>query len=731
VNQASTAEVTSSSELQVLILEPDEHLAMDILSALHEAVPGIRARVAGSLGDAQHLVLEQKPKLFVLDFDTTAENAQDFVYDLRTSHPKARAIVLTTTHFTVEREQTSGLGAIHYLEKPFPRADFITLVEALLAPAEEEGARFQGTLSDLHVADIIQLKCISGATSMLEFTGPRGEKARVYFEHGQVRHATAGDKEGMAAFNEIVDWKGGKISEVMVPPGIAHTIDLDWQVLLMEAVRKLDESRGATPSASTMAPTGHKILLIDDSAMLLSFVKEVLEEQGYEVAMAETGEEGLKLSRSENPDLILLDFVLPDMKGDQVCRKLLDDPTTAKIPVVYVSGLGSDLAQERPELPNIIGLLSKPFTSETLINAIRQHLPGQRSAVEPSSTEATREVTPTVTSARQISPRPSVAPALGSLGSTNGPEPVAAPVSERTPPPAIEAERAPSPLPPAAPAKSEAPPTVAAGPTAPNEDKFGESTDPYFCGDSSFFSLNWALHTIAAEKLTGTLRAFWSRDSVELLAGEGKVVVVTTRNPALYCGESPVTLLNVPPERVDAARERQAADGSPLFLTLADEGLILREPGLQLVQHYGQKLFSQLWTDRVRFIFVQHELPEYAREIPPSEDEIDQWTLSTLRFVQYQELGEKANIDASWIPAYTRDGFERVQNLRLTVAEAQFASQFNGSRSIMQISKNLRLDIKFARLTLFRFLALEIVECWPPELTGKPESRGLRGFFTR
>ena len=54
-----------------------------------------------------------------------------------------------------------------------------------------------------------------------------------------------------------------------------------------------------------------------------------------------------------------------------------------------------------------------------------------------------------------------------------------------------------------------------------------------------------------------------------------------------------------------------------------------------------------------------------------------------------------------------------MQNLRLTVAEAQFASQFNGGRSIAQIAKNLRLDLKFARLTLFRFLALEIVECWP------------------
>ena len=128
----------------------------------------------------------------------------------------------------------------------------MTLVEALLAPADKsEGERFQGTLSDLHIADIIQLKCISGATSMLEFTGPRGEKARVYFENGQVRHATAPGKEGLAAFNEIVDWKGGMISEVPVAPGTPRTIELDWQVLLMEAVRTMDESRSATAPAAT------------------------------------------------------------------------------------------------------------------------------------------------------------------------------------------------------------------------------------------------------------------------------------------------------------------------------------------------------------------------------------------------------------------------------------------------------------------------------------------------
>jgi hypothetical protein len=191
--------------------------------------------------------------------------------------------------------------------------------------------------------------------------------------------------------------------------------------------------------------------------------------------------------------------------------------------------------------------------------------------------------------------------------------------------------------------------------------------------------------------------------------------------------------VSVERERIEAAREQQRRDGCPLFVTLAKEGLILREPGLQLVHHYGQKLFSQLWTaDRVRFVFKQEELPGYARGLLPGEDNIDQWSLSTLRFVQYQELGAKAIVDPSSVPAYTRDGYERVQQLRLTVAEAQFASQFNGTRSIVQISKNLRLDIKFARLTLFRFLALEIVECWPAEVAQKPESRGgLRGIFGR
>jgi hypothetical protein len=248
----------------------------------------------------------------------------------------------------------------------------------------------------------------------------------------------------------------------------------------------------------------------------------------------------------------------------------------------------------------------------------------------------------------------------------------------------------------------------------------------FFSGDTSFFSLNGALHTIGQQKLTGTLRSFWKNETIELLARNGEIILVTTRDPELYCPEAPITLVNVDAEQTARARGQQRETGCPFFLTLAREELILREPGVQLVQHYGQKLFAQLWAaPRVRFVFEQSDaLPDFAQDVP-GEDDIDHWALSTLRFIQLQELRDTPEMESGLIPAYTRDGYERVQKLRLTVAEAQFASQFNGVRSIGQIAKNLRLDLKFARLTLFRFLALEIVECWPPTVAPKQERRGV------
>ena len=435
-----------------------------------------------------------------------------------------------------------------------------------------------------------------------------------------------------------------------------------------------------------------RILVIDDSLMLLGFVEEILNQANYQVVTAGTSQEGLQAARQQKPDLILLDYLLPDLPGDELSRRLSEDESTAHIPVLFMSGFGTDLEGARARSENVLGILHKPFTSDSLLKVVEENLSREEGAEPSMRSEFTNVVSP----GNEESPVVTFSPLWNEPASASSQQ------NEQTHSGFGDLDF-----------------------PAPSQPAFFESGalgNIYFSGDSGFFSFSRVLRVIGHEKLTGTLRSAGTRENVDLHTREGKVVLVTTRDAESYCSEAPVTLVNIDPNRVAAAREAQTQTGCPLFITLVREDLILRDPAMQLVQHYGQKLFAQQWSaPRVRFAFEQtSELPDFTSDIP-AEDDIEHWMLSTLRFVQAQDVAEKTNYDPAWIPAYTRDGFERIQKLRLTVAEAQFASQFNGTRSLAQIARNLRLDLKFARLTLFRFVELEIVECWPPGASEKAE----------
>jgi DNA-binding response OmpR family regulator len=625
---------------RVLVLEPDDQVASAIADALEETTPGVAIDRTHSLEEAQKVVLDTKPDLFVLDLDAAADHGQEFLYDLRTSHPNARAIILTGAHLAAARERTAGLGAIHLLEKPFPHADFVYLVQALFEPSQSSDAeKFQGTLSDLHVADIVQLKCMSGATAAIELTSPSGEKGRVNFDKGQVCHATAPGREGLEAFNEMMTWKGGRISEV-APDLSKRTIDLDWQMLVMEAARKLDEERARmrAEQARKKAATRKKVLVIDDSLMLLSFVKDILIEANYDASAAPTATEGLAMAKDSKPDLILLDYVLPDMRGDEITNRLREHRETADVPVVYMSAIGVDLKFVPATNPNVIGFLNKPFTSDLLVSTVDKFMPKSpeelAAASEPIDIFSEEPADPAAETA--VASQPAGAETQTTAPDTEewwtSPQPHAAtaePLWQPTPEPTDT-------FAPFAPAKTFS--TIT--PPSPQHDGLPDESltgGSFFCGDTRFFSLNWAIQTIAKCKLTGTLRCFWDKETVELLVRDGQVVLVTTRDPELYCSEAPITLVNVDQEKIAAARSHQRETGQPLFIALAEGGDILQEPAAQLVQHYGQKLFAQLWTaERVRFTFEQSSnLPSYAGELAVEPD-IDHWELATLRLIQFQ-----------------------------------------------------------------------------------------------
>jgi twitching motility two-component system response regulator PilH len=77
-----------------------------------------------------------------------------------------------------------------------------------------------------------------------------------------------------------------------------------------------------------------KILLVDDSATERHVIGEMLKKNGYDVVFAVSGEDGIVKSKSERPDLIVMDVVMPGLNGFQACRTITQDAETKQIPVI-------------------------------------------------------------------------------------------------------------------------------------------------------------------------------------------------------------------------------------------------------------------------------------------------------------------------------------------------------------------------------------------------------------
>ncbi len=114
-----------------------------------------------------------------------------------------------------------------------------------------------------------------------------------------------------------------------------------------------------------------KILAIDDDADALVLVCTMLLRAGFVVVSAENGKEGLDLARTQRPDLIILDVMLPELSGLEVLKKLKREPATDKIPVLLLTALAK-------EVDRIVGLelgaddyVVKPFSPQEVVLRVK------------------------------------------------------------------------------------------------------------------------------------------------------------------------------------------------------------------------------------------------------------------------------------------------------------------------------------------------------------------------
>jgi CheY-like chemotaxis protein len=116
-----------------------------------------------------------------------------------------------------------------------------------------------------------------------------------------------------------------------------------------------------------------RILIVDDEPGVADLIDTVLKGEGYTVAIARDGVEGLMLAREWDPDLILMDVMLPGLDGGAAIRRLKNDPATAGIPIVAMSA-ASNIRRLREELKEADGALSKPFDIDSLLAQVAFHL---------------------------------------------------------------------------------------------------------------------------------------------------------------------------------------------------------------------------------------------------------------------------------------------------------------------------------------------------------------------
>jgi DNA-binding response OmpR family regulator len=118
----------------------------------------------------------------------------------------------------------------------------------------------------------------------------------------------------------------------------------------------------------------YKILIIDDDKALQLMLKTVLASHGFDVISTYSGEEGLALAKKEKPDLIILDVIMPGIKGREVCSRLKAEADSKDIPVLFLTAKDSDDDVAAELGVGAVGHVTKPVNSMSLVRKIKQIL---------------------------------------------------------------------------------------------------------------------------------------------------------------------------------------------------------------------------------------------------------------------------------------------------------------------------------------------------------------------
>jgi CheY-like chemotaxis protein len=119
--------------------------------------------------------------------------------------------------------------------------------------------------------------------------------------------------------------------------------------------------------------TKKKVLIVDDEPHVRRLSRTILS-KNFDVVEAEDGKQALEIANTQQPDVILMDMMMPKMDGLTACHVIRNDPATKSIPVIMVTAIGFELNIKLSEQMGAAGYVTKPFSPQDLLDTIAQVL---------------------------------------------------------------------------------------------------------------------------------------------------------------------------------------------------------------------------------------------------------------------------------------------------------------------------------------------------------------------
>jgi two-component system, NtrC family, sensor kinase len=344
----------------VLIVDDSLTVRMDLTEAFEAA--GFRTLPCGTMAEALEVLARTEVAVAVLDVLLPDGNGIDLLKEVRASASRHAAVLMLSSEAEVkDRVHALSTGADEYVGKPYDTSYVIAKARELLRARSRSPGSERATV--LVIDDSLTFR--SELTSTLERAGYRVIAASSG-EEG-LRRAAEQRPSAVVVDGVLPGIDGATVIRRMRLDAALRAVpcllltaseDREAELTALDAgadafVRKADQVedlllaklaaalRGAaTSTPETVSLLGpHKVLAVDDSSTYLNAVGECLREEGYEVALARSGEEALELLAVQAVDCILLDLMMPGLGGKETCRRIKAAPVVRDTPLILLTSV--------------------------------------------------------------------------------------------------------------------------------------------------------------------------------------------------------------------------------------------------------------------------------------------------------------------------------------------------------------------------------------------------------